>query len=447
LLTHPGVIRIGATGPTLMNSSSHLGAASFRSRCDHIRPRRGWPWLPALWPLAAIPALAAAGSPPAGIQLRLGRTVEITDSFRYCWFPTLHKFNNGDLLATIRMSPDENNPEGDFCAYSVSKDGGASWSERYTLGAGANVDSSYSTTPDRDDSILSLYSFVNRADPNGETRKFHTTLTRFMKSGREIWQTRDAIIELSRPAKFLPTELYPRSLVGNGAPRQGPDLPKLSDGHLLREPMVTPWGRIIRSRDGALLTTIYYISAGDKYYSLGLFRSNDDGLTWRQSSTIAAVGPDQKPWPWMGQEGPNESALVRIADGRLYVIFRTGSGGLLARTWSTDDGKTWSAPESTSLQGVAPRLLLLANGALALTTGRPGPVMILLSRDGSGSHWTDATPLFSGMSTHYTDMVELSPGHLLVIYDNVPYGWDPIPDLDLTTKNRILATFVDVVTN
>src|SRR5580704_17299109 len=73
---------------------------------------------------------AAAASPDGNgddLQVTVGKTVEITYSRRYCWFPTIHKFSTGEIMATMRMSPDEVNPEGNFSAYSISKDGGETW--------------------------------------------------------------------------------------------------------------------------------------------------------------------------------------------------------------------------------------------------------------------------------------------------------------------------------
>ena len=45
------------------------------------------------------------------------------------------------------MSPDDTNPEGEFSAYCLSKDGGQTWGRRYTMGAGANIDAAYSQAP------------------------------------------------------------------------------------------------------------------------------------------------------------------------------------------------------------------------------------------------------------------------------------------------------------
>jgi hypothetical protein len=49
--------------------------------------------------------------------VRVGKRVEITASYNYCWYPTVHRFPTGEILTTIRMSPDETNPEGEFSAY------------------------------------------------------------------------------------------------------------------------------------------------------------------------------------------------------------------------------------------------------------------------------------------------------------------------------------------
>ena len=48
------------------------------------------------------------------------------------------------------------------------------------------------------------------------------------------------------------------------------------------------------------------------------------------------------------------------------------------------------------------------------------------------------------MSTRYTGFLEVTPGHLLVVYDHIPYGWKPIPPSDNTATNQIYETFVDV---
>jgi hypothetical protein len=363
------------------------------------------------------------------IEVQVGKTVEISSSFRFCWYPTVSRFSTGELMVTIRMSPDEGNPEGDFSAYCISKDRGLTWSRRYTMGAGANVDSAYLQDPLKDGAILRASS-VAEAYPAGQAQQFHFTLTKFSRGGMEVHQVRDAIVRLSQPVHMGRNELDDR---------------RVPDTKFLDNAGLALWGSIITGLKGELLTLVEYSAARDPQFSrLALARSVDGGQTWEEYSTVAAVKPNEKPWPGMGQEGPNEGGLVRLADNRLYVIFRTAESGFMGQAWSSDDGRTWTPPVSLPFKGVALRIRRLSNGVLACTTGRPGPVVVMFSVDGTGEKWSHITPIFSDMSTRYTDFIELEPGKLLVVYDSVPYGWQRIPYSDTTSKNRIYGTFVEV---
>lgn len=374
-------------------------------------------------------------TPPAqrdsadNLEVHVGKTVEITSSHRYCWFPTIHRFKTGAIMVTMQMGPDEVNPEGEFTAYCISKDGGLTWSRRYTMGAGASADGAYSAEPEKDGSISQLHNYP-LSYPSNQAVQFHTALTKFYRGGIEFKQIRDAVIRLAQPAYMAPVSLFDR---------------QTTDGKVKKQIRGMPWGPIIHALNGDLLAPFYYKAANDpRYYRTVLLRSSDKGQTWKEYSTIAAIGQDDQPWPWMGKEGPCEPGLVRLADKRLCVVFRTGSNGYAGETWSDNDGKTWTRPVSTGFKGVAIRMRRLSNGILALTTGRPGPVVIMFSVDGTGKYWSHVTPIFSGMSTRYTDFIEVQPGKLFVVYDSVPYGWYPIPFADRTSRNVIYGTFVKV---
>jgi hypothetical protein len=378
---------------------------------------------------AGSPQQTAQSGQTGGLSVQVGKTIEITSSFRRCWFPTVHQFSNGDLMATMRMSPDEVNPEGDFSAYCISKDHGMTWSRRYTMGPGANVDGAWSQTPEPDGSIWQLYGWVD-PHPPGQARDLYLTLTKFSQSGMEIHQRRNIPLRMSEPIQMAQTELFDR---------------RVQDGELAQQPVVVSWGPIINSRNGGLMAPVYYTAESEpRYYRLALIRSDDGGETWREGSTIAAVRPGAKPWPGMGSEGPCEAGLVRLADGRLFAIFRTGGDGFIGVAWSSDEGRKWTSPVSLPCKGVALRVRRLSNGVLACSTGRPGPVVVMFSMDGTGETWSHVTPIFTGKSTHYTDFVEIEPGRLLVICDSVPYGWYSIPWADRKSKNTIYGTFVDV---
>lgn len=375
---------------------------------------------------------SGAADQPDELIVQVGKTVEITASYNYCWYPTVHRFPTGEILTTMRLSPDETSPEGELSAYCLSRDGGQTWSRRYTMGAGGNIDATYTQVPGEDGAIWVLGAGYDSLEPSppGQTTDFHATLTKFSRGGLEVHQIRDARIHLSEPAQSVPATLYAT---------------KARDASALSVvPEAQPIGAIVDGPGSEWLTTLYYLTERDpRQRRLVLIRSTDRGRSWNEYGTVAAVQPHEAPWPWMGKEGPNEAALVRLSESRLFCIFRTDSGGYMGEVWSSDDGRTWTAPISSGLKGVAPHIRLLSGGLLACTFGRPGPVTIMFSAD-EGKKWTNLTPIFSGRSTCYTDLIEVEAGKLLVVYDSVPYGWDLIPSSDKSSKNVIYGTFVEV---
>jgi hypothetical protein len=376
----------------------------------------------------------------AGLEVEVGQTVEISSSHRFCWFPTIHRFSTGEIMVTMRMSPDENNPEGDFSAYCVSKDAGVTWSQRYTMGSGANMDAAWSAEPEEDGKIWQLYSFID-PDPPGQKQDFHLTLTQWSRGGMEFRQWRDVSLHFREPILMSPTDTFDRHV---------------PDGHLKESPTASPWGTIVHGSNGDLLAVVECNTAEHPKYGRDvLISSHDEGKTWQQRSVVAAVGPDDKPWPWAGPEGPNEAALVRLADGRLLTVFRTGVGGPTGResgnlgeTWSSDEGKSWTPPIAAPFRGVAPRVRRLSGGLLALTTGRPDPVAVRFSVDGKGEEWTRPVTIEKdqngGWCTHYSDFIELEPGKLLVVYDAYPQNWPGDPSASIKSKSVIYGTLVTV---
>jgi hypothetical protein len=362
------------------------------------------------------------------LSVRVGKTIELTSSFCRCWFPTVHRFSNGDLMATMRMSPDEINPEGDFSAYCISKDHGLTWSRRYTMGAGANVDGAWSQNPLPDGSIWQLYGWTDTKLP-GDAKNLYLTFTQFSQSGMEIHQRRNIPLYMSEPVQMLQAELSAR---------------RVQDGGLSRVPSAMPWGPIIASRHGGLIAPIYFkVERDPRYYRVALLRSDDNGKTWHEGATIAAAEHGIKLWPGMGHEGPGETGMARLTDGRLFAMFRTGSDGFMGAAWSSNDGHTWTSPVPLPYRGVSPHVRRLSNGVLACSTGRPGPVAMMFSIDGTGETWSQTTSIFTDHSTCYTDFVEFEPGKLFVVYDSTPYDWGIIPLTDRNSRNAIYGTFVD----
>jgi len=373
---------------------------------------------------------ASPKSAPDELQVQVGKTVEIASASEYNWFPTVHKFTTGEIMVTIRMSPDEMRPARMFSAYCISRDGGLTWGRRYPMGEDADMDGAWSEAFQKDGKVWHLYTPLEPY-PAGQTQAFHASLSKFSRGGTEATIARDVVIRLSEPMHMLSLRALDR---------------RSSDNERIGEEISGfPWGPILEGLNGDVMAPVYYKAERDqRYYRLALIRSSDGGKSWNEYSTIAAVAPEEKPWPGMGNEGPCEAGLVRLADKRLYSIFRTGSDGFMGNVWSSDDGKTWTKPTSTPYKGVALRVRRLSNGVLACTTGRPGPVVVMFSVDGTGEKWSHITPIFDCKSTHYTDFIEVEPGKLFVVYDSVPYGWYEIPYADRESKNVIYGTFVEV---
>ena len=229
-------------------------------------------------------------------------------------------------------------------------------------------------------------------------------------------------------------------------------------------------GNIVELPDDSLLATAYGyfkadLRAGETAGRIGslrsfLIKSSDRGKTWYYLSTIASVDmiTDARLKKHL-HEGFDEPTMARLADGTLICVMRVGtySGTApasdsyhdlsntilrkgkycgpgsrktspLYQTISTDGGKTWSKPAPMKQAcGACPRLLLLSNDVLALGYGRiRRPTQddnIIFSTDG-GKTWTRETCIFQGLSSGYTNMVEIEPGKILYVFDSVT-AWGP----------------------
>ena len=317
-----------------------------------------------------------------------------------------------------------------FSAYSISTDGGTNWSHGYLMGDETHDSGGWSAAPEKDGAIWHLYTPLE-PHPANQTQRFHITLSKFWRGGREISIDRDVVLNLAEPMFMVSYE----------------NLDELQKDFTRskEEPSGFPFGPILHARNGDLITPIYYKTKRDpRYYRLGMIRSSDEGKTWNEYSTIAALKSGEPPWPWLDKDGPCEAGMVRLADGRLYVIYRTGSDGYMGKAWSNDDGQTWTSPSHLPFKGVSPRMRRLGNGVLACTFGRPGPVSIMFSLDGTGEKWDHVTTIFSGRSTHYNDFIEISPEKILLVYDNAPHWHDYHPETDRNAKETVFGTFIEV---
>lgn len=117
--------------------------------------------------------------------------------------------------------------------------------------------------------------------------------------------------------------------------------------------------------------------------SMTVIVSEDGGINWKHLSVVAPYIKNNH------ENGIYEASHAILNDGRIYVVMRAGGGGSpLLHAWSSDNGKTWTKPEyiNEKVTGVAPTVIKLSDGALAMTYGRPG-MFLMFDHTGTGKNW------------------------------------------------------------
>lgn len=335
----------------------------------------------------------------AGLRVTLSQPVLVGRSQGFLWFPTLIRLPNGHLLALMSNYADEHTTTSTGLA-AWSTDGGLSWSPlrealygdgSLTLAGGDQLLMPYYLRPLGDGVMGSPY---QRCSPGTQELK------------------------VVRPGITI-----------GGWPR----LDRSFDPKLGLSGFVCN-GQVVPLKGGGYLATLYGHFADTARYSL-VASESPDGVSWK----IRAVIADEH-CALAGKEGPCESALGRLADGRLLCVFRLDSGTPYGQTWSSDDGRTWTEPVAmTGVFSVQPSLAVLPDGRLALSGGRPG-LFLWLGTDRRGESWQKVDVLANhnrfrpaeairgmGNTSSYTEVVAVDASHLLYIYDRIPHSWSRIP--------------------
>jgi hypothetical protein len=149
-----------------------------------------------------------------------------------------------------------------------------------------------------------------------------------------------------------------------------------------------------------------------------LLRSTELGKTWTH---IAHVGLGGEP------------AVVRLSDSEWLAVTRPDahmSNFLQHR--SLDGGKTWKFERTLEEGSVMPDLVLMSNGVLACSYGRP--VSNLMFSLNGGRTWRDHRVISDRANFNYTAIREISPGRLLYMHDGQIPG----------TLARINSLYIDV---
>ena len=181
------------------------------------------------------------------------------------------------------------------------------------------------------------------------------------------------------------------------------------------------------------LLTCYGKRTGARTHELILFASTDTGVNWIRRSTIASHVGD---WETaMGTEGPNEGNIVRLNNGNLLAIYRTGQAfptcdlyevhPSMCWSISTDKGHTWSAPKMLGAAANQPNIFKLNDGSVVLTYGRYGGKLIFA--DETGTRWSDPFVVNDQPGCGSVRMVPTDDGKYVFIY-NISSFYNPSHD-------------------
>lgn len=350
-------------------------------------------------------------------------SITINESKNYGWFPSLQMLSTGEMICDFSMDPDVNGIEGVW-GYTISKDNGKSWGRRHTAGSFFR-EASYTRDPALKDGSMMMLAGIPLPVAGSNFKKIEATALKFSNGGKTTLFTDDVVISFPTPVGKV--RIY------------GSKLTEAANMYFT--------GHIVKSRDNGWITLMYGKLEGDRYYRTVVVKSKDF-KNWNYVSTIgndkdsatSEIGADQKTY-----QGFCESRMLRLNDGRMFVVMRTGYSNPMHMSWSSDDGKTWTVPQSMGFKGVEPSMILMKSGALALCTGRPGPTTLRFSRD-NGSTWISTAELNTNIptrghyaSTSYTGMVEYEANKLFIVYDQVNSDLGENPQSDSLAINYIFG--------
>ena len=183
-----------------------------------------------------------------------------------------------------------------------------------------------------------------------------------------------------------------------------------------------PFGDILPGNDGSLRVLAYAQSIDKKINKVSMFRSTDDGKTWRWLSHVSDGHKVKE-----SIDGHNETAFLHLGGGKWIAAARRWRGGqALDLIRSDDDGKTWRYDQALTESNQHPaHLLRLNNGHLLLTYGNrisgQFGVAVKISQD-EGKTWGEEFLVIDDLTSGdsgYPASVQLPDGKIMTAYYSV----------------------------
>ncbi len=189
-----------------------------------------------------------------------------------------------------------------------------------------------------------------------------------------------------------------------------------------REPGFTeyiPFGDILKANDGSLRVLAYNQSNDKAVNTVSMFRSTDDGKSWKWYSRISDA---QNATAF--SKGHNETAYFHVGGGKWIAAARRWKQGQAMDLFnSDDDGKTWKMTGWLTEANQHPaHITRLKNGDLLLTFGNrqkgANGVAVKISKD-NGQTWGETQLIVGDLASSdcgYPASTQLADGSIMTVY-------------------------------